>query len=158
MNHVPKKWIAVFCLALSGLASSLVIAEGSGGHHGMRGAFGDSERMVEHMTRQLDLDDTQAQSVRNIVDAAAPEMTSLRERTRENHEQIRALDSNQADYDAALANLARTSGELATEATLLHGRLRAELNAVLTAEQQQKLAEKMSKHERAGNDRRHRRK
>jgi Spy/CpxP family protein refolding chaperone len=144
MNHLSTKWLAISCLALSGFLSSVVLAEGFGGHHGMRFAFDDPERMAEHMTRHLDLDDSQAQSVRNITEAAAPEMAALRERTRQNHDQIRALDTSQPGYDSALTNLARVSGELATEATMLHGRLRAELNAALTAEQRQRLTEKMS--------------
>jgi Spy/CpxP family protein refolding chaperone len=137
MNRSRNTLLAA-CLILT---MTGVWAKDGGGTHGPSHEFGDPERMVEHMIRRLDLDDTQAQSVKNIVEAARPEMTELRNRARENHKAVRELDAGDADFGAKLSNLAHVSGELATQATLLHGRLRAEINAVLTPEQRQKLAD-----------------
>ena len=113
------------------------------GHTGMRADFsGDPARMVEMMSRHLDLDETQSQTINNILQAAQPEADSLRERSRANHEALRTLDVNDASYNATLQNLSAESGELATERTLLHGRVRGEIFAVLTAEQRQKMADR----------------
>jgi Spy/CpxP family protein refolding chaperone len=116
------------------------------GHEGMRPGFGgDPERMVEMMSRHLDLDETQALTISNILQAVQPEADALRERSRANHEALRGLDVNDADYNATLQNLSAESGELAAERTLLHGRVRGEIHAVLSAEQQQVLAERGKK-------------
>jgi len=116
------------------------------GHEGMRPDFaGDPERMVEMMGRHLDLDATQSQTVSNILQAVKPKADSLRERSRANHEALRALDVNDPNYSTALQDLSAESGELAAERTLLHGRVRGEIHAVLTAEQQQKMADRVGK-------------
>lgn len=133
---------------LSGLAALLLLAtsgatfaQGFDGSPEMRGAFSHPERMVQHLSRRLDLDETQQQALQNIVDAASPEMEALRDRAKENREAVRKLDVSDPDYDAKLSNLASANGELATSATLLHGRLRAEIDALLTPEQRATLAE-----------------
>lgn len=124
-------------------------------HRGF-GAHGDDPaRMAEHLTRWLELEQDQAQTVRNIAEAAVPEIESVRERARANREALRSLDPNDPGYDAELNRLADENGYLAAEATRLHGRLRAELHAVLTPEQQQQLSDATERmHGRSG--RRHR--
>lgn len=118
------------------------------GHEGMRPDFsGDPARMVEMMTRHLDLDETQSQTISNILQAVKSEADLLRERSRANRDALRALDVNDASYAATLQNLAVESGELETEKTLLHGRVRGEIHAVLTAEQQQKIADRVGRKE-----------
>jgi protein CpxP len=136
MKNIWKTWLAISAL----LISTAAVAGGSGGHHAWQGDFGDPDRLVEHMTRRLELDETQTAKVQNIVTAAKPEMLELRDRAMQNHEAVRTLDANDPDFDTKLANLAQENGELATAATLLHGRLRAEINAVLTPEQREEFA------------------
>lgn len=126
---------------------------------GMRG-HGDPGRIVEFMARKLELDDTQTQELRNVVEAARPQMEELREKSRNNREAIAALDVNDPDYGAKLQNLSEESGYLATQATQLFGQLRADISAELTDEQRLQLAEAMSQmREKGGRDRsgRHRR-
>lgn len=126
------------------------------GSPGMRG-FGDPDKMIEAMTQHLQLDETQAQSIRNIVSAAKPEMDELRSRAAANREAIAALDTNDADYNAKLQNLSEENGYLASQATQLHGRLRAEINAELTPEQQLELADRSNRMQRRFGERRHHR-
>lgn len=117
-------------------------------HDGMRGDFAiDPAHMVERMSRHLDLDETQSQTISNILQAVESEADSLRERSRTNYEALRALDVNDANYSTTLQNLSAQSGELATERALLHGRVRGEIHAVLTAEQQQKMADRVGRME-----------
>ena len=126
------------------LAAAVAVAQHSGpfemGGHG----FGDPERMVEHMARRLQLDDSQAQALNNIVTAAMPEITELRDAAHANREAIAALDLDDPDYAARLDNLAAENGRLAAAATRLHGRLRSEISAALTPEQRAELRQRMS--------------
>jgi len=98
------------------------------------------ERMASMMTRRLDLDEAQAEQVSNIIAAAKPEFDSLREKGHANREAMRDLNVEDADYDAKLQNLSADQGELATSASELRGRIRAEVHAVLTPEQREKMA------------------
>jgi protein CpxP len=141
--------LAVIMLLATSMAAS---AQGFDGSPEMRGKFADPERLVQHLSRRLDLDDTQQQALANVVDAAAPEMSELRESARANRDAIRELDVNDPDYDAKLSNLARENGELASTATLLHGRLRAEMNALLTPEQRETLANLPKRSGKRGHD------
>ncbi len=72
-------------------AGTWAFAQDSEGHDGKRhmgggsdrmrhDGFGDPARMLERMTRHLDLDDTQSQTIGNIIEAAKPEIDALRER------------------------------------------------------------------------------
>jgi len=108
-------------------------------------AFGDPAMMIERMASQLDLAETQRQSLSNIMEAARPEFAALREAARENREAVHALDVDDADYGAALQNLAARSGEHAAELTLLTGRVRSEVAAILTAEQRATLETRKSR-------------
>lgn len=107
------------------------------GMHGM----GDPARVVEHLDRVLELEDSQRQRIEDIVGAARPEMEALRQRAGENHKALRELDVNDDGYDARLANLAREKGDIAAEMALLHGRMKVEIAEVLTPEQRQEFAE-----------------
>ena len=78
---------------------------------------------------------------RNILLAAEPEIAVLKEEFREHLETTRNLDTGSDDYDVQLQNQAARTGELAARAALLHGRLRAEIHAVLTEEQRALAAE-----------------
>lgn len=112
---------------------------GQRGGHGPGAAFRDPGKMIERVARHLDLDETQQQSINNIVDAARPEFEALREKARENRIAMRDLETTDPDYSAKLSNLAVENGELMASGTILFGRVRAELAAELTEEQRVKL-------------------
>ena len=107
------------------------------GMHGMR----DPQRMVDHLSRWLDLDETQTAELGNVILASKPQMTELRERVRVNQKAIMSLDVNASDYNARIESLALEKGQLVTAVTLLVAQLRADINSKLTPAQQQKLAE-----------------
>jgi Spy/CpxP family protein refolding chaperone len=141
--------LSVGLLAFSGGAAIAAQADGDGHEHkyrlhrgaGMHEAV-DPARMVKHLTRTLELDQTQQQEVENIVLAAKPEMEALRTRAEANRQAMHDLDVNDSNHDARLNELALEKGAIVSEQALLHGRLKAEINAVLTPEQQQELASK----------------
>ena len=108
---------------------------------GPRDGFGGPEQIVGRMAERLDLDESQRDAISNILQATRPEFESLREQSRANRQAMHGLDVDDADYGAKLQNLSLQSGELAARLALLMGRVRADVHAVLTPEQQQELAE-----------------
>ncbi len=92
------------------------------------------------MTRRLELDETQSTQIQNIMAAAKPEFDALHEKGTANREATRGLEIDDPDYGAKLQNLSTTRGELAASSAELRGRIRAEIHAILTPEQREKLA------------------
>ena len=136
-----KAYLPIVLLTAAALAGGSVLANDHRGRHGGMADFRDPTQMIERMARHLDLDEIQEQNINNILTAVKPEAEALRERGRESREAMRALDPADPDYSAKLNNLAAEIGELATEATLLFGRVRLEVTQELTAEQAAELAE-----------------
>ncbi len=118
-----------------------------GEHRGMHRGYGgmmhggrDMNRLVEHMSRRLELDDAQELAIRNIVDAVKSDVEALDQQAQSFREAMRALDVADAEYDVKLQELARRNGELVEKVTLLHGRVMAEVSAELTDEQRVKIS------------------
>lgn len=139
-------------LALLAVTGGAAVADH--GDHGRKHRFhrgagmheaADPERMLRHLTRKLELDDTQRQQIENIVTAAKPEMEALRERSASNREAMRELDSGDGNYEARLNELALEKGSIASEQALLHGRVKSEIDAVLTPEQRRQLEDSAAK-------------
>jgi Spy/CpxP family protein refolding chaperone len=153
LNRYTIIMVTLIAIAVSG---NTAIAQDSDGvdnagdkawgqHRGPGRRHGNAEEMLGRMAGHLDLDDTQSQAISNIMEAAKPEFESLRARANVHRQAIRALDTNDADYGTKLQNQSAESGELAAELTQLTGRIRGEVHAVLTPEQQQKLASQMQR-------------
>jgi Spy/CpxP family protein refolding chaperone len=109
--------------------------------HGLPGFI--PERMIE----RLGLDDVQAQSVRNVMEAARPEFDALRERGRSLRASLRDLDPEEPSYGARLQDLSTDSAQVAADLVLLTGRVRAGIHAILTPEQRQSLADMAARFE-----------
>jgi len=148
-NFLAATTAAMMCTA----AGTCAFAQDSEGHEGkrhMRGPghrmnhdeFGDPARMLEMMTRHLELDEVQSQNISNILDAAKPEIDAMRERARATRKAMHELDVDDPDYGSNLQNLSTEIGALTAEATLLHGRVRADILAELTPEQRASAAER----------------
>lgn len=133
------------CVSIAMLATTAFADDGDRrGDRGPRGGAGfgmpgipGPEMIAGRMAERLGLDDTQRESIRNIADAATPEMQALRDKARANREALATLDADSPEVQS----IAISNGELATEATLLFARVRGEINAVLTEEQRAELAE-----------------
>lgn len=153
-NHQASRIKTVFLAGLAALLSTGVVlsdeldetsnaqSQGhNGSNYGHRRGMGlrDPARMVQRLASRLDLDETQEQVIRNITEAAKPEVEALRERARANFTAMRELSTDDPDYSAKLSNLSLENGEIATQGTLLMGRVRAEVTAALTAEQKAEL-------------------
>ena len=125
-------------LAIAVPATQVSAKPGFGGDPLMAGA-GNPEMMLEHMADHLDLTDEQRDAVKNILQAAQPEVEALRDQVRANRDAIKELDPTDAADMAEVNNIAISNGELATNGTLLAVRIRGEVHAVLTDDQIAKL-------------------
>jgi len=130
------------------ILTALIVALGAGHAlaergHGPRSGAADAmsaegmspERLLHRMERVLDLDDAQHEALLNIVKAAEPEFEALGDEARAQAKAMHDLDVSADDYAVQLQNLASRAGELASKSVLLRGRVRAEINAELTAAQ-----------------------
>lgn len=70
---------AIGLLGLLAFASSAVAADGPKDHIGGPG-FNGPVLITERMAERLELDETQVQSIQNIIEAARPEFEALRDR------------------------------------------------------------------------------
>lgn len=146
---------SVFLILVLLAFTSASYADGGRGNargNGFGGTWGPM--ITERIADRLDLDDTQRQEVANIIDAAKPEVSALREQFRSNKAALVALDSSAASYSVDLERIAGENGRLATEATLLFSRVRSEVNAVLTDEQRTQLESLIERGGKRGNNRR----
>lgn len=140
-------------LAIAVPATPVSANPGIGGDPLLSGAA-KPELMLEHMADHLDLTDEQRDAVRNILQAAQPEIEALRDQVRANRDAIKELDPNDAADMAEVNNIAISNGELATTGTLLAVRVRGEVHAVLTDDQIAKLDRSMNRFKRHGKNRR----
>lgn len=141
MNTKKAGLLAFVTIAMISAAAFAADKDGRRGpdRHAGGPGFGmpDPGMMVSKISRHLDLDDTQREAVKNIMDAAKPELKALREQFGANRKALEELDAGSAEVQ----NIATSNGQLATDATLLFARIRGEIHAVLTEEQLAKAAE-----------------
>ena len=146
---MKERLLRVVAIGVMVLFMGAVSAESEDGeHHRMHRSHGgmmhggpDIDRIVEHMSRRLELDERQELAIRKIVDAAKPEAEALRQQVQSDRRAMHDLNVADAEYDAKLQDYASRNGELATQMTLLHGRTMAKVKAELTDEQRAKFSE-----------------
>ena len=139
--------VVTLMLVASGMHSVLAQNEDGqresreGHHRSMRGmGHRDPARMIERRSSHLDLTELQQEKLNNIMIAAQSEFDEQRNRKKANREAMHALNVDHQDYSAKLEFLAAENGELVASATMLMGRIRAEINNELTDEQREKMA------------------
>jgi Spy/CpxP family protein refolding chaperone len=141
MNKKKAGLLAFVTIAVISITAYAGDNEGRRGpdRHAGGPGFGmpDPGMIIRKLSKHLDLDEVQRESVKNIMQAAKPELKTLREQFRANQEALQTLDAG----DPEIQNIAISNGELATEGTLLFARIRGEVHAVLTEEQLAKAAE-----------------
>ncbi|MEZ5459112.1 MAG: Spy/CpxP family protein refolding chaperone [Steroidobacteraceae bacterium] len=82
--------------------------------------------------------DAQRQSIRGLFESARPSMQQRREQARANAELLRNTEPGDKDYQAVVARVSRSAGELASAAVSDAAQLRAQVWGVLTPEQRVK--------------------
>lgn len=117
------------------------------GHgHGFGGGFMSMPGMmhpgaIARIADELGLTPEQRQTIRGLFAAARPQMQALRDEFRANAEKLLATKPDDANYGNVVTEVSQASGELASRLVTEGSQLRAQVYAVLTAEQKAKLPE-----------------
>ncbi|MDP3084286.1 MAG: periplasmic heavy metal sensor [Rubrivivax sp.] len=143
---------AALVLALGGGLTQTAFASPQGGHgigaghggHGGHGAMMGNPRQMERMLDGINASPEQRSQIRQIMQTAATEMKAEREAGRALHEQARQLFT-QPNVDARAAEAVRQQmlarHDQASKRTM---QLMLDVSRVLTPEQRQQIAERMS--------------
>lgn len=129
---MKKRLIAsglILGLALAG--TTVAAGHGDGKRH--------HERSMDRMAERLELTGDQREQIRAAMQAHGPELQELRQQIRAQRE---ALREQTGDFNEETArSSANALGELTAEAAFVSTRMRADIQAVLTEEQRQAMAE-----------------
>lgn len=132
--------MAVAMVAMLGMTSAVAVAQPGGGRGrggpGGPGGPGAGFRGGLEELRGLDLSDTQREQVRTIMQSHREELSAAQQRQ---HAATRALhEATQGTDEAAIRQRGEDVGTAFAEAAVLRSRVRNEVWAVLTPEQQAK--------------------
>lgn len=149
-----KSLIIATAAAVALGSAGLVLAGGFGGGHGhghgagMFGHRGHGDMLggMVRVLRRLDLSSEQRDQVHAILDAARPQFKTHADAMRAGREQLRELSPAKFD-EAAVRAIAQNQAKEMTEMIVLSQKVRSQIYAVLTPEQQSKLAEMRQKME-----------
>ena len=132
---------ALLGAALAGVALlSLSAASWSRDHGGM---YHDPERMVEHMTERLDLDEGQRNQVEQIISSGREQAEQYREELQSLREQLRAM---REDFDPDTArSIADRIGVISGEMVYQAASNKAEIYGLLSEEQRGQMEAMMEK-------------
>jgi len=114
----------------------------------------DRGARIEKMIERLDLDEGQAEQVRNIRDNYHPQMEQLKEKMKDNRQQLRELVQADALDQEQVRVIAEAIGDLKTEKIILRTTMKSEIRMVLTEEQREEMKQ-WKKRRGFGHGRRH---
>lgn len=100
------------------------------------------DRLLQRMTRVLDLSAAQQEKIRALVDAHRKQCDPLRAQLRTGREELREVETKAPFDEAAVRSLATKQSQVQTELVVSRAKLRSQIEAVLTPEQRQ-LAERL---------------
>lgn len=155
-NVINRIAVAAGALVLtSGLAGLALAGPGRGGEHGGMGP-GMGPRLHSAL-RHLDLSDTQKEQIKAKLEAAKPNLQALRDQGKVDRDALKALlDAPNPDKQAVgEATIRLHEHRQAVRAEM--ERTRTEIEALLTPEQREKLAEMKERRQERREDRRERR-
>lgn len=105
-----------------------------------------TERIVGHLTRQLQLTDAQQSQVKSILEAQRQSVGPLFEQAARNRQQLREATANGKFEEAQVRTIAAQQAQTMTELIVAKEKVKAQIyNEVLTAEQRVK-ADQLLKH------------
>lgn len=108
-----------------------------GEHGGHKNGLNRMDRMAE----KLGFSEEQKTEIQLIMDRSREAKDSIREQMIENRQSLRALDTTSADYDANVKAIASTIAKLEEDKIVSRSNIRKDIEAVLTYEQKEQMAE-----------------
>ena len=129
------------------------------GHFSMMGGHGkmnkNPERMIEKMSRKLDLSDEQREQALAKLDELKPQLKEAQTAMRDGMKRLHDMDSNTANFTSNLDEIANEQGKLVADMIKLRTTMFVEFEEILTEEQKVKLNEfrkKRGRHHKQGDD------
>ncbi len=112
-------------------------AAAPGGHHpwGPHHAWGPG-----HLYSKLGLTAEQEASIKAVWTAAKPQMQSMHEQMKANHQKLQQTKPDDPNYSNVVAEVAQSEATLASQRTSQMAEIRAQMYAVLTPAQKAQLA------------------
>jgi protein CpxP len=119
------------------------------------GRFGGPGRGAADLgLRGIDLTDAQREQVRSIMDSHQAEFRQVHEKVREAHRAFAEATHAEPIDEAAIRTRSTAVANAMADEAVLRAKLRAEVFAILTAEQQQQLRERRAEREKRIQERR----
>lgn len=99
-----------------------------------------AERMAQ-LAEELGITDEQRQTIRGLMDSARPNLEATGKQVYENLEMLRVTNPDHPQYTVIVARVSQSMGELTARSVTDLSQLRAQIWAVLTDAQRNRLAE-----------------
>ncbi len=148
--------VTLFITAGSVFAQNSDFGPGDQGPRHDRGTPG--MQGIEHLHRalhRLDLSDEQKTSIEGVMQRLKTEMQPILEDTRTNQDQLRNLVKADSFDQDAVAGIAQSEGQLATQRIMLTSQAMSEVFSFLSDEQRTQLDEMVAQQKNKRNTRRH---
>lgn len=124
---------------------------GMAGKHGNKGQYGFAAR-IERMAKRLNLTEQQLKKVQEVEATYQPKMQAMYDKGKSTHQKLREAMHGDLTDQAAIKKLAQQVGELKADKIVLHSQMRAEINKILTKEQQQQMKTMHEKYKHHGDN------
>src|SRR6185369_12663313 len=99
-----------------------------------------SGRMVRHMTRKLNLSETQAQQIQQVFDSRQTQMTAQFEALKSARQTLRQATLANPVNEGAIRGAAQALAQAEGDAAVLRAQVHAQILPLLNADQQQKFS------------------
>lgn len=145
--------IGATVLALGHTLQQRMHGPGQGHGEGQRRGPGPDfgPEMVEHLTQALNLTTEQQSQIKALLEASHATSEPRHARLQELHRQLEATTANGQFDEAKVRAIANEQGQLMADGMVEHGRMKAKIFGLLTAEQRvkaQEMHKRMGPHER----------
>lgn len=152
-----KKPVKLLLLAgvVSGVLAAGLVHAMPGGERCMRDAHAmgkgygrhamDPEARIERMADALDLTQEQRSQMRGIVDKSRPQTREVRDRLRDSRKQLHALMQQDQAPEREIRRLADSQGKAMADMIVLHTKVQADIRALLTPQQRQKMQQRFGR-------------
>ena len=111
---------------------------------GPRHSFGPE--MVDHIARELDLNEAQKGQIKTLLESAHTTMAPVLQKMGEVRKQLEAATANGQFDEAQVRALATQQAQLMAETIVEHQRMKSKVYSVLTPEQRVKADEMLKRH------------
>lgn len=130
----------IFAVGQGGAVMAHFQHRGNGQHH----SFGPE--MVDHIARELNLNETQKTQIKSLLEAAHTTIASLHQKKSDIDKQLELATANGQFDETQVRSLANQQAQLMVETIVEHERMKSKIFSLLTPEQRTKAEEMHKRH------------